>query len=351
MVGCRYNAKNTLDKNYLYLAEKHGARVFPETRVVDVVPLERQAGRQRRIRGANGEFDRLDRKEAAPVYVPRRRLRRVGAGHDGSPLPPQAERLAARPQRLPWRPRAHECRVADRRARARRREDLSKGIAIGSGIYIDEHTHIEAVRYPAGSDAMGLLATPLTGGSRLEARILRWLGTLAGSLLRHPWRTARCLHPFGWARESLIFLCMQIARRAYRDAAGPSLVLAVPQDADESRRRIPTYIPRANEFAQIVAKMTGGTPMSMVTEILFDVPGTAHILGGCPMAGTRVDRRGRPAQSRVRLPEYVYLRRLGDRREPGGQSQPDDLRPDGAGYEFIPPAAETRWNDVAEEGV
>ena len=39
MVRCRYNAKNTLDKNYLYLAEKHGARVFAQTRVVDVVPL------------------------------------------------------------------------------------------------------------------------------------------------------------------------------------------------------------------------------------------------------------------------------------------------------------------------
>src|SRR6185369_9422064 len=88
-------------------------------------------------------------------------------------------------------------------------EDLSKGIAIGSGVYIDEDTHIEAVRYPAGSDAMGLLATPLTGGRAGWTRILLWILTIWGSLLRHPLHTIRCLHPFGWARESIILLCMQ----------------------------------------------------------------------------------------------------------------------------------------------
>ncbi len=39
MVGCRHNAKNTLDKNYLYLAEKKGARILAETKVIDVRPL------------------------------------------------------------------------------------------------------------------------------------------------------------------------------------------------------------------------------------------------------------------------------------------------------------------------
>ena len=91
----------------------------------------------------------------------------------------------------------------------RSRDDLSKGVAIGSGIYLDEHTHIEATRYPEGSDAMGLLATLLTGGTPGRDASWLWLRTLAGSLLRHPMRTVRCLHPFGWARESLILLCMQ----------------------------------------------------------------------------------------------------------------------------------------------
>ena len=89
------------------------------------------------------------------------------------------------------------------------REDFSKGIAIGSGIYLDDYTHIEAVRYPAGSDAMGPLATLLTGGRPGTRASSPGWRTLFGSLLRHPIRTARVLHPFGWARESVIFLCMQ----------------------------------------------------------------------------------------------------------------------------------------------
>jgi cholesterol oxidase len=54
-------------------------------------------------------------------------------------------------------------------------------------------------------------------------------------------------------------------------------------------KKVPTFIPQANEFARKAAQLIGGTPMSMVTEILFNVPGTAHILGGCPMAGSSAD--------------------------------------------------------------
>jgi cholesterol oxidase len=169
------------------------------------------------------------------------------------------------------------------------REDLSKGIAIGSGIYIDEHTHIEAVRYPKGSDAMGILTTILTGGRPGWTRILLWLGTLLQAFIRHPVNTVRCLHPLGFARESLILLCMQaleghidmrLARRWYR----PFRKVLVSRG-----KKIPTFIPQANEFARKVARTIGGTPMSLVTEILFDIPGTAHILGGCPMATTPND--------------------------------------------------------------
>ena len=164
-------------------------------------------------------------------------------------------------------------------------EDLSQGIAIGSGVYIDQFTHIEAVRYPAGSDAMGLLATPLAG-RRGRARILFWLGTLASSLIRHPWRTIRCLHPFGFARETIILLCMQTLDVHIEMRLGRPWFWPFRKVLMSRGRRVPTHIPGANDFARTVAKLVGGMPVSMVTEILFDVPGTAHILGGCPMAAS-----------------------------------------------------------------
>ena len=89
------------------------------------------------------------------------------------------------------------------------KQDYSQGIAIGSGVYIDEHTHIEAVRYPRGSDTMGMLTTILTDGRPGSQRIALWVWNVLTSLLRHPIKILRMCQPFGWAREAVILLCMQ----------------------------------------------------------------------------------------------------------------------------------------------
>ncbi|HEV2447468.1 MAG TPA: GMC family oxidoreductase, partial [Candidatus Sulfopaludibacter sp.] len=229
-------------------------------------------------------------------------------------------------------------------------EDLSKGIAIGSGIYIDEHTHIEAVRYPAGSDAMGFLATPLTGGRAGKGRILLWLATLAGALLRHPIRTVRCLHPFGWARESLIFLCMQTLDGHIDMRLGRPWFWPFHKMLMSVGRRVPTFIPAANEFARKAAALTGGTAMSMVTEILFNVPGTAHVLGGCPMAEGPalgvVDSRNRVFGYRnlYICDGSVIAANLGV-----NPSLTICALTERA-MSHIPPAAEATWGDAAAEG-
>jgi cholesterol oxidase len=163
-------------------------------------------------------------------------------------------------------------------------DDLSKGVAIGSGIYIDEHTHIEAVRYPRGSDAMSFLSTMLTGGSPGIGRVGLWLWNLIASVITHPWKTVRVLQPFGWAKESIILLCMQ-ALDSHIDMCWERVWYWPFRKFLVSRGlRVPTYIPRANEFAKKFAQIVGGTAMSMLPEILFNVPGTAHCLGGCVIA-------------------------------------------------------------------
>ena len=284
MMGCRYGAKNTLDLNYLYLAEKHGAQVFPETKVVDVRPL-------------NGASDGSAGYEVSTVkstaWLRRRprcftcrsvvfsasslgtmellfHLKEAGSlphisGQLGKHVRTNSESLIG--ARVPGS-----------------RIDFSQGIAIGSGIYIDEHTHIEAVRYPNGSDAMGFLTTILTDGRPGPRRIALWLKNVVASLLRHPFKTVRVLQPLGWAREFVILLCMQalegqIEMRWQRPWFWPFRKFLVSRG-----QKVPTYIPRANEFAKKFAQLTGGFPMSMLPEILFDVPGTAHCIGGCVIA-------------------------------------------------------------------
>lgn len=282
MVGCRYNAKNTLDKNYLFLAEKHGAQVYAETRVVDVRPAGGEDG-------ADGyEVHTVDSLWPWPRNRRRFRAKAVVFAasalgtmdllfrlREGGSLPRISDQLGKR-----VRTNA-ESLIGVRVPCCR--EDLSTGIAIGSGIYIDECTHIEATRYPAGSDAMAALCTLLTGGKPGWGRIGLWAQTMAAAFLRHPLRTVRCLHPFGWARESLIMLTMQSLEGSIEMKLGRPWYWPFTRKLVSRGRRIPTFIPQANEFVRHAAQEMGGTAMSMVTEILFDVPGTAHVLGGCPM--------------------------------------------------------------------
>jgi cholesterol oxidase len=297
MVGCRFNAKNSLDKNYLYLAEKHGASVFAETRVVDVRPLHGK------MDGSDG-YEVFTESSTAFIRKQRRRFTCRGVVFAASALGSMdllfrlktAKSLPGISDQLGKRVRTNAESLIGVRVPGIR-EDLSKGVAIGSGIYIDEYTHIEATRYPAGSDAMALVSTLLTGGRPGRNRIFVWLKTLFLSFLRRPFHTWRCLHPFGWARESLILLCMQTLEGHIDMRMGRRWYFPFGKVLVTRGNRIPTFIPQANAFAQKAAALMGGTALSMTTEILFDIPGTAHVLGGCPVGDSPargvVDHRSR----------------------------------------------------------
>ncbi len=284
MMGCRYGAKNTLDLGYLYLAEKRGAQVFPETRVVNVKPL---GG------ASDGSLGYEVCTVKSTVWLRRQPLRFTcrAVVFSASSLGTmellfhlrEKGSLPAISGQLGKHVRTNSESLIGVRTPGYA-EDVSQGIAIGSGIYIDEHTHIEAVRYPKGSDTMGFLTTILTDGQPGPRRIALWLKNVLASMLRHPFKTARVLQPLGWAREFVILLCMQalegeIEMRWQRPWFWPFRKFLVSRG-----EKVPTYIPKANEFAKQFAKLTGGFAMSMLPEILFNVPGTAHCIGGCVIA-------------------------------------------------------------------
>jgi cholesterol oxidase len=282
IMGCRYGAKNTLDLNYLYLAEKRGAQVFPETKVLDVRQFSGEQGVGYEIftvRSTDWIFPRRNRFTCRGVVFAasslgtmellfrlkqNKSLRGISA-QLGKHVRTNSESLIG--ARVPGGP-----------------QDLSQGIAIGSGVYIDEHTHIEAVRYPRGSDAMSFLTTLLTDGRPGVGRIGLWLKGVLTSAVRHPLRAIRLFQPWGWAREAVILLCMQaldnhIEMHWERPWFWPFRKFLVSRG-----NKVPTYIPKANDFARKYARLGGGTAMSMLPEILFDIPGTAHCIGGCVIA-------------------------------------------------------------------
>ena len=297
MMGCRHGAKNTLDLNYLYLAEKRGAAVYPETKVVDVRPL-------------NGRSDGSDGYEVSTVKSTAM-LNRHPRRFTCRAVVFSASSLGTTELLFRLKTKGSLPRISDRLGKHIRTNsesligvrvpgcatDLSKGVAIGSGVYIDEQTHIEAVRYPAGSDTMSLWTTILTGGRPGPGRVALWLKNLWSSALRHPVKTFRLFQPFGWARETIILLCMQ-ALDAHIDMCWERPWFWPFRKFLVSRGdKVPTYIPQANEFAQKLARLAGGTAMSMLPEILLNIPGTAHCLGGCVIADSRengiVDSRHR----------------------------------------------------------
>ncbi len=347
MMGCRYGAKNTLDLTYLYLAERRGAQVFPETKVVNVKPLEG-------LSDGSAGYEISTAKSTAWLRRRPQRFTCRGVVFSASALGTmellfrlkEKGALPAISNRLGKHVRTNSESLIGARMPGCA-DDLSQGIAIGSGVYIDENTHIEAVRYPSGSDAMGLLTTVLSDGRPGAQRIGRWLRNILGSLLVHPVKTLRVLWPRGWAREFVILLCMQaleghIEMRWERPWFWPFSRMLVSRGD-----KVPTYIPKANDFARKFAEIAGGTAMSTLPEILFDVPGTAHCIGGCvignsPDCGVVDDHHrvfgyrnmyicdGSVVSANLGVNPSLTITALAER-----------------AMSFIPSARETAWNDTA----
>jgi len=278
MVGCRKGAKNTLDKNYLYLAEKKGATVIPETQVHCVEPLEgggysiKWKRSTRRLFRQKGQF-------TAPKVV-------LSAGVLGT-----VSLL------MKCREAGNLKNVSDQLGNVVRtnsevmlgitsysRDDLWEGVAITSKAEMDEVTHMEPVRFPPGSDVMLLLGTILTKGGGSIPRTLRWLG----QIVRHPLRFLRVTWPVGKAARSTILLVMQTLDNHTRLVRRRQLLWpftkAITSHPDPDQPGIPSYIPIANEVACEMAKELNAEPQSGLNEVLLDTSTTAHILGGCAIA-------------------------------------------------------------------
>ena len=292
MVGCRYGAKNTLVKNYLYFAEKRGAPVWPECEARDVRPLP-----QGQPDGARYEV--VYRSSTRPLSKPERSVRArnivFSAGALGTlrllfrcrdmtrSLPDLSPRLGDM-----VRTNSEALLGATNR---RRQTDYSEGIAITSIFHADEVTTVEPVRYPAGSSLMRFLSGPLVefGGSFL----VRLFKTLAQIVLRPIDFLKTHVIP-GWAQRTTILLVMQTEDNRIQLRLGRSLFtlwrrnLVSKPDAEHT---IPSKIDIGHKVTRMFAEKTNGIPAGSINEGLFNIPMTAHILGGCPF--------GRDAQEGV----------------------------------------------------
>ncbi|MDQ2582481.1 GMC family oxidoreductase [Saccharothrix yanglingensis] len=276
MSGCRVGAKNTLVKNYLYLAERNGATVLPLTTVTDLrqvsdgtwaVGTRRTGGKLRKGRRTITAGQVVLAAGTWGTQQLLHRMKSTGA------LPRLSDRLGELTRTN------SEAIIGAGRYTVDEDRNFSQGVAITSSIHPDEQTHIEPVRYGKGSNVMGLLQTLATDGAKSTPRLLQFLA----QAVRHPVRLARLLSVHRWSERTVILLVMQSLDNSITTYPGRGLFgrrkLGSRQGHGEPN---PTFIPAGHEANLRAAEAIGGIPGGTWGE-LFNIPLTAHFIGGCPI--------------------------------------------------------------------
>ncbi|CAL9447660.1 Cholesterol oxidase [Streptomyces sp. enrichment culture] len=291
MTGCRHGAKNTLNENYLHLAEKAGAVVHPMTTVVSVTDDSRGGyavttlPTDRRRKGTGGRVFRARRVVlAAGTYGTQTLLHRMKAT---GLLPRVSDRLG---ELTRTNSEALVGALTDdrryRKATGEPRADFTRGVAITSSVHPDENTHIEPVRYGKGSNAMGclsILQVPYAADGRGSTRVLGFLARAAG----HPVQVLRSLSNRRWSERTIIGLVMQSLDNSlttYLKPAGIGKGLLTARQGHGSPN--PKQIKAATEGASALAAEINGFAGSNIGELM-GTPLTAHFLGGCPIGASR----------------------------------------------------------------
>jgi cholesterol oxidase len=283
MVGCRYNAKNTLLKNYLYFAEKWGAAVQAESEVRDVRPLP-----EGQPDGARYEV--LYRRSTAFLFKPERVVRARNVVFSAGAL--GTLKLLFRCREITGSlPEISSCLGERVRTNSEAllgvtgrddKVDYSKGVAITSIFQPDPVTAVEPVRYPAGSSLMRFLGAPLV---ETEGGFLARLLNIIAQYIFKPLDTFRTHIKPGWAQRSTIILVMQTEDNLMRMRLGRGLLTLFRRglvSKPDEVKKIPSKIYIGHEVTRRFAGKTGGIPAGTVNEGLLDIPTTAHLIGGCP---------------------------------------------------------------------
>jgi cholesterol oxidase len=281
LVGCRYNAKNTLPKNYLYFAEKWGAKILPEANVHNIIPLAASE-----TDGARYEI--AYHRTTAWFYRPEHRVRARNVILSGGTLGTLSLLFKCREvtRTLP--------RISNRMGELvrsnseallgmmspNRKTDYSKGVAITSIFQADAKTAVEPVRYSAGSGLIRLISSPLIDP---QPSFIRRLLALIWKLITHPITFIRAYITPGWAEYTTILLAMQTEDNHLRMQLGRSWLTLFKRELVSKSAEVnpvPTRIEMAHHVAQEFARRIHGDAAGSIVEVLFDTPITAHILGG-----------------------------------------------------------------------
>ncbi|MDF3284381.1 GMC family oxidoreductase [Gordonia sp. N1V] len=269
MTGCRVGAKNTLVKNYLYLAEQAGAQIIPMTMVDCLHPHGGGYEVSTHRTGAPWRGRRTLYADqvvmAAGTYGTNKLLLKMARSRRLSDLSARLGTVVRTNSEAVLAATAHTTDV-----------DYTEGVAITSSFHPNDHTHIEPVRYGKGSNLIGLLQAVLVDGGGRMPRLLRAVLTM----LAHPITAARSLSVHRWSERTIIALVMQTVDNSIELHArirrfGP-ILRSRPGGGDPP----PRWIPEGHTAVRAAARRIDGDPGGSILDLV-DIPMTAHFLGGC----------------------------------------------------------------------
>ena len=274
MTGCRHNAKNTLDKNYLYLAQQLGVQIIAEHEVYDVIPIDNAKGATGYNIFLKKSIGRSNKRKVIGNNI-------VFSGGVMGTVPLLLKLKAKKS--LPNLSDMVGCNVRTNNesllivtSTQKENKDYTKGIAIGSILDIDENSHLEPVRYGKGSDFFRLLLLPSVPH---KSAVIRILG-IAFIILKKPIIFLKTLFANRYSESSIILLFMQSLDSTLRIKLGKITTLKTTVESGA----IPSgYIPEASKLAEAIGKKNKGIPYSNFTDVIMGTPTTAHVLGGAVM--------------------------------------------------------------------
>lgn len=271
MLGCKHNAKNTLDKNYLYLAQGHGAEILAESEVVDVREV-----------GSGDEHYEITFKNSHKYFAKTESVRAGGVVFAGGVLGTiqlllklkEKKSLPQISDRIGFGIRTNSESLLGVTSE-KRDLNFAKGVAIGSILHVDDNTHLEVVRYPEGSGFFRTAMVPAVLGSNFFIRF----GRIFWQYARHPLKYIKAYFVPDWAKYTQIMLFMQSLDSTMRLKRG----LLRMKTALDNGPAPTSDIPMAHDLAQRFAAKTQGAVHALASEALTGLASTAHILGGSCM--------------------------------------------------------------------
>ena len=270
MTGCRHNAKNTLPKNYLGLAEKAGTKVFPEHTVTKIEQMldgswKVTARKSSAWIGGKRVFTASQVVVAAGTYNTQKLLHKMKSD---SVLPNLSDQLGKLSRT--------NSEALTGSIMPKGGTDFSAGSAITSSFFPDDHTHVEPVRYGKGSNFMGLLQTVMTDGTNIKDRRRQWLR----QVITKPSLVLKILDVRQWSQRTVVALIMQNVDSAISVRGKKGLLGFRLTSKNDSLTPNATYIPAANEVARRIAENNGGIAGGHIGDLI-NAPFTAHFVGGC----------------------------------------------------------------------